>query len=232
MGELSGPKEIDLSGIRLVISDWDGTLVDSMLAYTQCFLKVMEELGGEPDELRKYYLSSAGTALATQIRDAAKQFAGREIEDTRYLEAKFFDYYLEMGDIRVLEGVPETLRYLKENGFKIAVWSSTRTDILGKKLEQTGLDQFVDFYVGAVPGDTQKVKGPYLFAEIAKHFQVPIETLQQEAVVIGDGIGDIEAGINSGAKTIGLGAQREKLAEAGADFVTRDISELPKLIGS
>ncbi|MBI3283189.1 HAD family hydrolase [Candidatus Curtissbacteria bacterium] len=230
IGGISDRKEKDLSGIKFVISDWDGTLVDSMPANTECFLEVMAEIGGDPGELRNYYLSSAGSALTKQIKEAAKKFANKNIEDTRELEAKFFDYYLQMGEIRVLEGAFEALKFLKENGFKVVVWSSQRTDIIAKKLEQTGFGEFVDFYIGAVPGDDLKVKGPFLIEEIAKHFQIPVEQLKRQSIVIGDGVADIVAGQNSGAKTVGLGSQGPRLQEAGADYVIRDIGLLPDLL--
>ena len=53
-------------------------LVDSMSAYLECFLKVMEDVGGDVDKLRSYYLSSQGRALSQQIKDAAKSFAGKD----------------------------------------------------------------------------------------------------------------------------------------------------------
>ena len=230
IGEVPDSKEVDLSAVKYVISDWDGTLVDSLSAYLECFLKVMEDVGGDSGKLRNYYLSSQGRALSQQIKDAAKSFAGKDIEDTKDYEAKFFDFYVQMGEIEVLGGASDTLKYLKEKGFNVVVWSGARTDILGKKLEQTGLGRFVDFYIGNVPGDDKLVKGPGLFGEIAKHFGLDTEQLRQESIVVGDGIGDIEAGKKSGAKTVGLGVNGDKLKEAGADFVIKDISELVVLL--
>lgn len=230
--EIPGSKKVDLANIRYIISDWDGTLVDSMPAYVQCFIKALEGFNIDPGQLEEYYMSTAGTVLSRQIKEAAKRFAGRDIDDTKALEGKFFEHYMQMGEIEVVDGARETLRYLKENGLKVVVWSGTRTDIIGKKLEQTGLLQYVDFFIGNMPGDDRLVKGPGLFEEIAKHFNVSVDRLQREAVVMGDGVGDIETGKNSGTRTIGLGPQREKLAEAGADFVIGDIRELPELLNA
>lgn len=227
--EVLDSKEKDLTKVSFVICDWDGTLVDSMPAYVRCFVKALEEFGIDPDILKNYYMSTSGTPLHNQIRDVVKKFAGKDLTDSNELEKQFFDHYLQMGDIQTLDGAKDTLVCLKKNGYKIVVWSGTRTDILGNKLKQTRLGDYVDFYIGNVPGDDRMVKGPGPFAQIAKHFQIPVKKLQRESIVIGDRIGDIEAGKNSGTRTIGLGPQREKLAQAGADFTISNIDELPSL---
>lgn len=217
--------EEPIPNVKYLISDFDGTLVDSMDAYTQCFVKTMSGIIDDPEKLSEYYMSSAGKALTNQIREAASSLAGLQIEDTKELESKFFEYYKEFPEIEVIEGAKEALSKLKESGIKITVWSGTRTDVLGEKLTQAGLMPFVDYFIGNVPGDDKLVKGPGLFSQIADHFGVSTEDLRENSLVIGDGIGDIEAGKKSGARTVALGPNRDSLKEA--DFVIKSIASLP-----
>ena len=216
--------------VKYLISDFDGTLVNSMPLYTHCFLQTMKNIVPHHQQLTQFYRQTAGHSLSSQIKTAAKNFANLTIEDTTPLENEFFNHYQTYSHIDVINGAKETLEKLKINGIKITVWSGTRTDILGEKLQQANLYPFVDYYLGNVPGDSKLIKGPALFQQIADYFNISIEQLQQESLVIGDGIGDIEAGQKSGARTVGLGPNREQLRTAGADYIIETIADLPTLL--
>lgn len=223
----------DLSQVKYIISDWDGTLVDSFPNYTVVFSRLMREKFGVDQALSsQYYISTAGEALTNQIREAAKRFAGQSIENTIELEQLFWDYQKDSPAPPIIEGALETLKFLKEKGYKIIIWSGTRTDILGIKLQQTRLGQFVDFYIGNEPGSQEKVKGPFLFEEIAKHSDLSAEDLQRQAVVIGDGRGDMKAGQKVHCPTIGTlrTTPKQDLRSAGADFIIPSIKDLPGLL--
>ena len=217
-----------IPNVKYIISDFDGTLVNSMPIYTQCFLKTLNGIVNNPEALTKFYLRTAGQSLASQIKTAMKKFSNKTIEDTTPLEAKFFEHYQQYSSIEVIQGAKEALEKIAANGIKIAVWSGTRTDILGEKLKQGNL--FVDYYLGNVPGNSQLVKGPALFQQIADRFHISVDQLKQESLVVGDGIGDIEAGQKSGARTVGLGPQREQLRVAGADYIIETMADLPALL--
>lgn len=151
--------------------------------------------------------------------------------ETSELESWYWDFRGALPVPKVIDGAAEALKKLKDKGLTIVVWSGTRPDVLEDLLETTGLGQSVDFSVGNVPGSDVTIKGNGLFAEIAKHFGISPEDLRKQAVVVGDGRGDIEAGREVGCPTVGVikTTSGGKLKEAGADFVIKDISELPAL---
>jgi phosphoglycolate phosphatase-like HAD superfamily hydrolase len=218
-----------LSNVSFLISDFDGTLVDSAGHVVDSFVKTMDGIVDDEAQLREYFSHVHGRPLSGQIKEAALKYAGREIEDTKELEAKFFDYFGETG-VNVIPGALDTLREVNKMGIRTAVWSGTRTDVLGKKLAQASLAPYVDFHIGNVPGSDTRVKGPVLFLEIAGYFNIPPQILKNKAVVIGDGNGDIEAGLAVGARTIGLGPDRENLLKAGANIIIPTIADLPQLL--
>jgi len=227
------PKETDLSNVSYIISDWDGTLVDSFPDYTAAFARLMQEkFGVDPKQSKPYYISTAGEALTNQIRIAAQRFTGQDVDDTVDLEQLFWDFQKDSDPPPVIDGANQTLETLVSNGFKIAVWSGTRTDILGIKLQQTGLRQFVDFEIGNTPGSTTQVKGSVLFKEIAKHFGISASDLCSQSVVIGDGVGDIRAGQAVNCPTVGILKTQTKdiFIAAGADFIIPSIKDLPSLL--
>lgn len=223
----------DLSSIRYIISDWDGTLVDSWQDYLTAFSRLMKEkFHVDLKKSREYYNSTAGRALTNQITEAAKRFANQTIENTVELENLFWDYQKDLFPPSVIDGALETLQEMKNRGYTIVVWSGTRSDILVDRLEKTGLGEYVDFSIGNVPGSKDLVKGQGLFAKIAEHLGVSIGELREKAVVIGDGKGDIEAGREVECPTIGIPKKPEDgemLLDAGADFIVPTIKNLAKL---
>lgn len=227
------PEEKDLSNIRYIISDWDGTLIDSWSQYLDAFAILMQErFGIDPDTSKEYYDSTAGESLAYQIQDAARKFAGINIKETLPLENLFWDNQNKLPLPPVIDGALETLRELKGRGYTVIVWSGTRSDILKDRLEKTGLGKYVDFSVSNEPGNSAKVKGGYLFTQISNYLKIPIDQLREKAVITGDGKGDIEGGIQVGCQTIGIPKKPEDgkvLEDAGADFVIPSIKNLLSL---
>lgn len=228
------PKEIDLSNVRYIISDWDGTLADSWPEATAAFTHVMlEKFGIDPKTSEEYYNETAGRALSGQIKDAAKRFKSIDVENTEELESAYFTFRMTLPPPKVIEGAPEALKELKEKRFTIVVWSGTRSDVLEDAIEKTGLKQYINFSIGNYPGSDVMVKGKGLFAQIAKHLGLSTDQLRSQSVVIGDGKGDIDAGREVGCPTIAIPKKPEDekgLVNAGADFIVSKISDLPALL--
>lgn len=232
--EQSKPKEIDLSNVRYIISDWDGTLADSWPEATAAFTHVMlEKFGIDPKTSEEYYNETAGRALSGQIKEAAKKYKDIDAENTEELESSYFNFRMTLPPPKVIKGAPEALKELKEKGFTIVVWSGTRSDVLADALEKTGLKQYINFSIGNYPGSDVIVKGKGLFAEIARHLGISVDQLRSQSVVIGDGKGDIDAGLDVGCPTIGIPKKPEDekgLINAGADFIVSTIGDLPALL--
>lgn len=226
-------KEPDLSNVRYIISDWDGTLVDSMPTYTAAYSRLMKEkFDIDEAESGKYYLSTAGTVLTNQIKDGAKNFAGQQVEDTLELEDLFWNYQIGSAPPQVIEGARETLTELKKRGYTIVIWSGTRSDVLVNALKSTKIEEYISFSIGNQPGSSTKVKGRGLINEIATSLNIPLDSLLSQSVVIGDGVGDIRAGKEINCPTIAIlkTQPRERLQAEGADFIIAQISDLPALL--
>lgn len=227
------PKEPDLSNVRYIISDWDGTLVDSMPAYAAAYSRLMKEkFGVVESESREYYLSTAGTALTNQIKEGAKNFAGQQIEDTLELENLFLSFQIGSNPPEIIDGVQEILKELKDQGYTIIVWSGTRSDALADALKSTKLEQYISFSIGNEPGSSTRVKGKGLIGDIANFLGTSPDSLSNQSIVIGDGAGDIRAGKEINCPTIGIlkTQPKEKLQAEGADFIITKIGDLPALL--
>ncbi|MEK7112470.1 MAG: HAD hydrolase-like protein, partial [Patescibacteria group bacterium] len=176
-----GREKLDFEKMEYLISDWDGTLSDSMLTYTASFTKTLNEAFGiASQDSRKYFLSTAGEALSNQLRVAAKNFAGIEIQDSTQLENTFWRNLTGFKP-DIIDGAKEFLTKLKKRGIKIIVWSGTRTDVLKEKIKLLSFSGLIDFAIGNEPGSSSLVKGPGLFAKIAEHSGVSEDELRQKS---------------------------------------------------
>ena len=224
-------KELDLGKIEYLISDWDGTLVDSMPAYTESFSKTLEEaLGVRRESAKRYYLSTVGSPLSKQLKEGAKRFANIDVDDTTNLEKEFWRNLTGLIP-EIIPRAKEFLTQVKRKGIKIVVWSGTRGDVLEEKIRLLSFSSFIDYSIGNEPGSSTLVKGPGLFREIAEYFGINEDELREKSLVIGDGSGDITAGKAVGVTTIGIVRTQTAQAfqEAGADIVVNGLEELISL---
>lgn len=222
--------KINFSKFSYLISDWDGTLADSVKPYTESYVKTTtSEFGTPENKAREIFANTAGAPLTMQIKWAAEA-VGIKLEDTLPYENKFWEN-LDGLKPDIIPGVKKFLALLKRRGLKIAVWSGTKPGVLKEKVKLLSLSSLVDYCIGNEPGNTKEVKGPALFLKIAKKFKVSEQELRQKAIVIGDGTGDMEAGKAVRATTVGIARNqpKEQLIKAGADMVVMDIEELGRL---
>lgn len=224
-------KELDLGKIEYLISDWDGTLADSMPAYTESFSKTLQEAFGIQSEgSKRYYLSTVGSSLSDQLREGAERLANVNVGDTTNLEKEFWRNLTGLIP-EIIPGAKEFLAQVKRKGMKIVVWSGTRGDVLKEKIKLLSFSSFVDYSIGNEPGSSTLVKGPGLFKKIAEHFGINEDELREKSLVIGDGSGDIAAGKAVGVATVGIVRIQTPQAfqEAGADIVVNGLKELISL---
>lgn len=214
-------KDVDLLRVKYIISDWDGTLVNSMQAYATSFAETIgTKFNIDRESLKSYFQSTAGRPLSQQIKQVLERFANVEIEDTKELEEIFWQNLNGMKP-EILPGAKKFLTALKQKRLRIIIWSGTRTDILKEKINLLSFSTLVDYYIGNVPGDEALVKGPGLFRLIAEKFGITPKELASKSLVLGDGIGDIEAGKAVGAITAAF-----RLENSNADFVFNNYSQI------
>lgn len=214
-------ENVDFSNISYLISDWDGTIIDSMPAKTESFIKVVnEKFHADPATLRQFYNSTAGMPLSFQIKECVRKFANIQIDNSLPLEEEFYRN-LEGSRSIILEGAKDFLKKIKQKGLKVVIWSGTTTKILGKEIFNHSLSQYVDYYIGNVMGSNKLIKGSGLFRIIAEKFVVTEEELAKKSLIIGDGNGDVLVGKQVGARTAAF-----RLQKSGADFYFENYSEL------
>src|SRR3990167_5945021 len=178
MDEIVNPelKEIDLSRVKYVIFDWDGTIVDSMPEYTKAFSSLLKDEFNISERFSADFFTgeAGGKALSFQLKEAISRFAHVDIQDSEDFETKFWESLKDQSP-NLMPGVKEFLQELRRRGFFIVSWSGSPGDINKNVAKKIGVSDLIDFITGSERGSNIKVKGPGLFEEIAKHFNIEPE---------------------------------------------------------
>lgn len=131
-------------------------------------------------------------------------------------------------DIKLLPHVEPVLKQLKQNGFKISVFTSDRVENLRRIMCQLKLESYIDAMVGG--DDVKKSKpDPEGFLIACDRVGVPVE----RSVYVSDTIDDMRMSQSAGAAawvgvTTGLDARKE-LSEH-TSFIFEDLKELPDFL--
>lgn len=165
-----------------VIFDMDGVIIDSEPFYYEIEKDINKELGIDVSiEEHKSFVGATSYYMWNALK---KKYGLRQTVDEliEMNESKFVEFLKsQRGKINPIDGVKELIISLHENGFKLAVASSSGKDIVNTVMDIFDLYQYFD---AIVTGDeTQKSKPePDIFLYAADKLNVPYKN----AVVIED----------------------------------------------
>ena len=133
-----------MSSIKAIIFDKDGTLHDTEKDYLQAWKAAAEEFN-VPD-IENTVRDCTGTTIPWIAEYWAKKYPHIPFED--YLPRRQHYYFgiLEQG-VPVKEGAHEVLAYLKAQGYKIGMATSTPWDTVKDHLERTDMAKYFDTIV-------------------------------------------------------------------------------------
>lgn len=133
-----------MTTIKAIIFDKDGTLHDTEKVYMQAWKAAAEEFN-VPD-IEATVRDCTGTNIPFIAEYWAKKYPDVPFED--YLPRRQFYYFgiLEQG-IPVKEGAHELLTYLKAQGYKVGMATSTPWDTVKEHLERTDMTRYFDTIV-------------------------------------------------------------------------------------
>lgn len=181
-----------MSGLKAVILDIDGTLIDSNDAHTQAFVDAAAELGLDGagfDEIRKM-IGMGGDKLIPR----AFGFEEESPDGERLSEAKgriFEERYLP--EIRPTPGARELLERLRAEGYTLVVATSAGGDVLDGLLRAAGVRDLIEDATSASDVEDSKPEPDAVKAALRKAGARP-----DEAVMLGDTPYDVEAATRAG----------------------------------
>jgi phosphoglycolate phosphatase len=181
---------------RLLVFDWDGTLMDSVGTIVACTQAVIRELelGELPEETIR---NTIGLGLRETVEVLVPGCDDALFETI--IEAYRRHWYLTFRDTPVLFAGAETmLRNLSEEGYLLAVATGKSRRGLDFSLEQTGLGSL--FHSTRTADEAFSKPHPQMLLDILNDLGVR----PSEALMIGDTTFDLEMARNAGAGGIGV----------------------------
>lgn len=212
-----------MANYKVIALDFDGTTACTIPAIYHSARKMLELHGYSVDKQVVY--DNFGLALPFAFRC----FAGDDTIDDATIEQMIVEYnniYKEEGErlIELFEGVPETLRKLKEAGLTIVIASNNIRPVLDRLTRSLGIDQYIDDIVSVE--DVENVKpAPDIALEVMRRYNAKGE----EVLVVGDSTFDMDMGRGAGCHLCGVtyGSHTpEMLRETGARYMIDHFSEL------
>jgi pyrophosphatase PpaX len=209
--------------IDTILFDLDGTLVDTNELIISSFLHTLGKY--YPDKYkREDVLPFMGPSLN-------ETFSGIDPDRTEEMIREYRSYNHENHDrlVKEFRGVNETVKALKENGFKIAIVSTKILDTVIKGLKLTKLDPYFDVIVTLDHVAKAKPDPESIYLALKK-----LESTPDKAIMVGDNYHDILAGKNAGTKTAGVAWSikgRDFLEQYKPDYMLAEMTDLLKIVG-
>ncbi len=211
---------------RLLVFDWDGTLMDSSAAIAACMVASFRDLGLEApseDAIR----STIGLGLDDTLD---RLYPGSSEAERRRLIAAYRSHWFgPTGDRPTLfPQVPETITALAERDYFLAVATGKGRLGLDRDLEATGLGRH--FLATRTADETLSKPHPQMLLEVMDELGVACG----ETLMIGDTTFDLEMARSAGVAGLGVltgSHRRSQLVDCGALECLASVAELPAWLG-
>jgi len=215
-----------LPGIKLIIFDLDGVLIDSREAIVEAFNLILGELG-EPPQPFDIIESMIGETLQTMFRNVLPTSKHDKIQ---WCFETFPSIYTKIAPKKtlILPGVVETLDFFCKKGLKLSIATTKRSYVAKDLLSSLGILHYFDLVLGI-----NDVPSPKPSPDIINMTLSKLQSKPDEAVFIEDTTIGLEAGQKACVRTIGVTTgthNKEKLLTHNPDTVINNLTELMEII--
>ena len=210
---------------KLVVFDWDGTLMDSEARIVTCLEAAINDVGLSPREPE--VLSNI---IGLGLREAVDNlFPGIGEEQRASFVDRYRYHFLSGGAApsRLFTGATQTLQELSDYGYFLAIATGKGRHGLDKALGESGLAHF--FHSTRCADESRSKPDPQMLEQILDELGV----FPAEAVMVGDTEYDMLMAVNAGVKPIGVSYgvhAAERLHKHQPLAVLDEISQLPVLL--
>jgi len=218
---------------KLLIFDLDGTLINSALDLAKAVNYMLKELGLQPHKENTIH-GWVGNGALTLVKRAllGKREVDDSLDDATVQKALkiFLDYYeVNLCNATVpYPDVPQTLQYLKEKGYILAIVTNKPFAFVAPILETLKMDELFSLILG---GDSLKEKKPH--PQPLLHLCETLKQSIESAVMIGDSKNDILAANACSMDSVGVTYgynYGEEISEHKPSVVIDNFSELNNLL--
>lgn len=207
---------------KLVIFDFDGTVVDSMEAFSDVAGSVISRVYGLPfNKARRLYIETSGLPFVEQIEHICPGDP-RNSDATSLFEREKLEGYFEQ---KIYPDIKPTLSFLKERNIFRAISSNNYQNLVEKFVSNAKLD--FNYVLGFK--DKYFCKGTPHFDFLIKRSGLP----KEDMLFVGDSLKDAERALDYGIDFIGKTGlfSKEEFSNKFKNIrVIVNISELTKIL--
>lgn len=215
--------------MKTVIFDLDGTLADTLESIAYCTNKALAQFGLAPFPVKRYRYF-VGDGAAELIRRSLLASGDQELIHYDAMVESYGHIFEQdcMYKVAPYEGIPDTLRSLKEKGVKLAVLSNKPHERTVEVVQTLFGDHLFDVVQGQTPAINKKPSPDGVFA-IAEQIGAAVD----EILYVGDTDTDMKTGKAAGVFTVGVlwgFRDRSELEDNHADKIIAHPRELVCLV--
>jgi pyrophosphatase PpaX len=208
--------------INTVLFDLDGTLIDTNELIISSFLHTFEHY--YPNQYKR---EDVLPFLGPTLRETFETMDASKVDD---MIATYRTYNLAHHDTLVTEfpTVLETVKVLKEKGYKVGIVTTKLSDVVMKGLKLTKLDSYFDVIVALDHVKKAKPDPEPIIKALEQLSSKP-----EEAIMVGDNYHDILAGKNAGTQTAGVAwtiKGRDYLEQFDPDYILEEMADLLEIL--
>ena len=207
---------------RYILFDLDGTLTHSHPGIHGCIRYALEQLGLEEPKMEQLR-----RCIGPSLMYSFQNYFGLDEEMARLATAKYRERYSVIGwqENAPIEGALETVKALKEAGYKLALATSKPAVYAEKISALFGFSPYMDEEVGCGIDGSLPTKADVI-AEAVKRLGATAE----ECLMIGDRWHDAEGaklnGMDCALLKVGYAESEEEYVTSNPEYVFEDFAEL------
>lgn len=212
--------------VKVVIFDWDGTIVDSVEHIADSLQRAAADLG-YPSLERQAYRDIIGLGLVEALEQLYPGLSPDEIQAIRENYARYF-FSRQTTPEHVFSGMTDLLEDLRRRGLGCSVATGKSRRGMDHALRGSGLESYFD--ITRCADETRSKPDPAMLHEIVEFYRIQPE----EAVMIGDTRYDLEMARRIGMPAIGVewGVHgRDVLSAYDPHAIVGSIADLRQVLG-
>lgn len=212
---------------KAVVFDMDGVIFDSERAFRECWIEFSKKYNLK--NIEEIYLKCTGVTTEG-IRKILTDEYGEDFPFDAYIKDTYslFHEKYDGGRLPMKTGVYELLTYLRENGKKIALASSTRTAMVINELRDAGILQFFDKVIGGDMVSRSKPE-PDIFLRACRELGVE----PRDSYAVEDSFNGIRSAFSGGLRPIMVPdlLPPDSEMETKTEVILENLNEVIKYLG-